>query len=146
MNRVKLMIILIFLISFCTTLSAQNYTIEKNHPKYAKMEANLIKGLRSDVKGLQFTSAYALGEMKSENAINPLIDMLRSHKDEDYRILAALSLAKIRTTRAKFMVRRVGEFVKNPKISHFCKKFLQVKKVELPKADEKLVTDLFKKK
>ena len=146
MNRVKLMITLIFLISFCTALSAQNYTIAKDHPKYVKMEENLLQGLRSDVRGLQFTSAYALGEMKSERAINPLIKMLRSHDDDDYRILAALSLAKIGTTRAKFMVRRVGEFVNNPKISHFCKKFLQVKKVELPKEDEQLVTELFKKK
>lgn len=145
MKKLTFLLLVIGLL-LSANIFAQNYKIPKDHPKYAKMEANLIDGLRSDIKGLQFTSAFALGEMKSELAINPLIKMLRSHEDQNFRILAALSLTKIGTTRCLFMVRRIGEFVENPKVKSFCEKFLAVKKMELPETDRQLITQILEKK
>lgn len=146
MKKLTLTILLVLSLFITSNVLAQNYKIPLDHPDYEKIEANLLDGLKSETKGLQFSSAFALGEMKSELAINHLIKMLRSHEDDDFRVLAALSLAKIGTERCKFMIRRVGEFIDNPKVSKFCERFLAVEKKSLPAEDEKLITKILKKK
>jgi len=146
MKRITFLFILLFSILLTANLFAQNHKMSLDDPKYEEVEQNLLEGLKSENDGLIFSSAFALGEMKSEMAINPLIKLLRKTDDDNLKIMAALSLTKIGTERSKFMVRRVGEFIDNPKVSHFCERFLAVKQVEISDKDRKLVTKIFEKK
>jgi hypothetical protein len=59
------------------------------------IEANLINGLNSNNHGLRVSSAYYLGEMKSDIAVIPLLKLLRNGESEEANIIAAISLYKI---------------------------------------------------
>ncbi len=63
--------------------------------KLAVIEENLIRGVRSDNSGLQASCAYFLGEMRSDNAMIPLLKLAKHGATEESRIIAALSLYKI---------------------------------------------------
>ena len=75
-----------------------------------KVETNLLLGIKSDNAGLRMSSAYYLGELKSEKAVFHLIKMLRSETEEAARIIAALSLIKIEDPQGLFMVKRTAKF------------------------------------
>ena len=62
---------------------------------YSRIEKNLLLGIKSNNSGLQTSSAYFLGEMKSDKAMIPLLKLVRNGKSEESRIIAALSLYKI---------------------------------------------------
>jgi len=143
MKRLITTFVLISAVLF-STLSATQTQMDKKDPRYTKYENNLIVGLKSDNDGLKFSSAYLLGEIKSELAVDLLIRMLRSHEDENFRIMAALSLSKIGTDQALYMVKRVGKFTDREKLATFCDKFYKAKAFSLPKDDEVLVSSLFK--
>lgn len=144
MKKTSITLFLIFAIILSSGIFGQNFKIPKDHPKYEKLQFNLLKALESDNEGLKFSSAYALGEMKSSAAIDLLTRMLRSHKDENYRIMAALSLTKIGTEQALFMVKRVGKFTDNKKLAAFCEKFHKIKTYPIPEEDRALAATLFK--
>ena len=74
------------------------------------VEANLLVGIDSDNEGLRMSSAYYLGELKSEKAVIPLMRMLREEDGEAVRIVAALSLIKIEDPQGLFMVKRTADF------------------------------------
>ncbi len=61
------------------------------------IEENLMEGLNSNNLGLQISSAYFLGELKSSssNVIIPLLKLLREGETEEARIIAAISLYKL---------------------------------------------------
>ncbi len=59
------------------------------------IEDNLMKGINSNNLGLQVSSAYFLGELKSSKAIIPLLKLLREGETEEARIIAAISLYKL---------------------------------------------------
>jgi HEAT repeat protein len=63
--------------------------------EYSLMEKNLLLGIKSNNSGLKTSSAYFLGEMKSNKALIPLLRLLKNGKTEESRIIAALSLYKI---------------------------------------------------
>jgi HEAT repeat protein len=63
--------------------------------KYDQIEQNLLAGIKSDNIGLQTSSAYFLGEMKSDRAMIPLLRLVQNGGTEEARIIAALSLYKI---------------------------------------------------
>ena len=60
-----------------------------------RIEANLLKGINSSNLGLQTSSAYFLGELKSSKATIPLLRLLREGKTDEARIIAAISLYKL---------------------------------------------------
>ena len=60
-----------------------------------RIEENFLKGVISNNSGLQISSAYFLGEMKSSKAIIPLLKLLREGETEEARIIAAISLYKL---------------------------------------------------
>lgn len=105
------------------TALAQESTISKDHPKYAIAEKNLLKGVNSDNEGLRFSSAYFLGEMKSEAAVLPLVRMLRDEENEGGRIIAALSLIKIENAQGVYMVKRTAQFNDNERVRKMSDKF-----------------------
>lgn len=72
--------------------------------KYEEAESNYLEGLYSDVNNLRLCCAYFLGEMKSQKALIPLMEMFRNEKD-DTRLVAAWSLLKIGDPRGVYLVK-----------------------------------------
>jgi hypothetical protein len=71
---------------------------------YEQVESNYLKGLNSDVHNLRLCCAYFLGEMKSQKAMIPLMEMFRSEKN-DAKLVAAWSLLKIGDPRGVYLVK-----------------------------------------
>ncbi len=114
---------LFMLLSIASSVFAFSQKIDKTHPKYEQIEANLLEGLKIGNFGLKLDVIYRLGEVRSARAVNPLIKVLRTDKDERLRIVAALALMKINTERSIYMVKRVAIFGNNDKVRKMCKKF-----------------------
>jgi HEAT repeat protein len=97
---------LVFFI-FQVTVVAGNAVIAKAQPRSfndfssfseeekERIEENLLQGVTSSNLGLQTSSAYFLGELKSSKAIIPLLKLLRDGETEEARIIAAISLYKL---------------------------------------------------
>ncbi|MBI9072060.1 MAG: HEAT repeat domain-containing protein [Melioribacteraceae bacterium] len=109
------------------TISTVNFAgeddIKKGSSKYQQIESNLLVGLESSNFGLRTSSAYMLGEMKSDKAVNPLTKMLRGESDERARIAAALALIKIGTDRSVYMVQMGAKFNESQRVRYLCEKF-----------------------
>lgn len=74
--------------------------------RYEPMETNYIAGLNSGDPGLQVSSAYFLGEMKSREAVLPLLKIFREEKNDNVRLAAAWSLIKIGNSLGTYLVKR----------------------------------------
>jgi hypothetical protein len=84
---------------------------------------NLINGVNSDNEGLRLSSVYYLGEWKSDEAIIPLLKILKSDENEDARILAALSLYKIGDGRGIFAIKQAITFDESAVVRRTCSLF-----------------------
>ena len=84
---------------------------------------NLLIGLNSDNYGLRTSSAFMLGEIKAEEAVIPLMKMLRSEKHEDARIVAALALYKINNPRGVFAVKQAIRFDNSERVRKMCSNY-----------------------
>lgn len=114
-----LLITLLVLIFSISTLASSTITEEK----YKQIEDNLLVGMNSDNLGLQVSCAYFLGEMKSDRAIIPLLKMLKSGGTEEERIMAALSLAKIKSERGLFAIKQRIKFDDSKRVQRLCEIF-----------------------
>jgi len=85
--------------------------------------SNYLVGINSDNEGLRISCAYYLGEYKVEEAIIPLMKMLNSEKNEDARIIAALSLAKIGTGKAIYAVKQASVLDSSERVRTLCARF-----------------------
>ena len=85
-----------------------NYTILSDE-EYHQAEQNLLAGIRSGNLGLQTSSAYFLGEMKSDKALIPLLRIVRNGETEEARIIAALSLYKIESKIGMYRLKYLAE-------------------------------------
>ena len=110
------------------------------------IETNLLIGINSDNEGLRISSAYYLGELKSEKAVIPLMRMLRQEKLEAARIMAALSLIKIENPQGLFLVKRTADFnemERTRKMSgHFYNAYLVKKYLEQNPDNSDFLADL----
>jgi HEAT repeat protein len=88
--------------------------------RYEQAVQNLLIGLSSDNDGLRRSSAYILGELKSDESVIPLMGALKSHKDPNTRIVAALSLCKIGDARGVFAVKQEVRFDDSEKVRRSC--------------------------
>lgn len=122
-KQILTVLTLVMFFSFSTANSAGEEDIKKGSTKYQQIESNLLVGLKSENFGLRTSSAYMLGEMKSENAVNPLTEMLREESDERARIAAALALIKIGTERSVYMVQMGAKFNESQRVRNLCEKF-----------------------
>ena len=77
--------------------------------EYDQIEANMLKGIKSDNVGLQTSSAYFLGEMKSDRAMIPLLKLVTNGETEEARIIAALSLYKIKSKIGMYRLKQLSE-------------------------------------
>jgi hypothetical protein len=118
-----------FVVVILSTLLFTGYTfaeVNKNAPKantYEAIELNRLIGLASDNEGLRISCAFNLGEMKSTNAVIPLIQLLREGKTCEERIIAALSLVKIGAPQGVYMVSRLAKFHDCDRTRRMCEKF-----------------------
>ena len=121
MLRVKLLryilktIFILFI--FSTVAFPQENNLAVSADKNIKDEANYISGLYSNSETQKVNSAYMLGEMKSEKAVIPLMDMFRKEKNDAGKLVAALSLLKIGDRRGIFLVKRSIELKGNDRVN-----------------------------
>jgi len=100
---------------------AGNKTIGTENVTYEKIESTLIQGLDSKNMGLSASSAYMLGEIKSEYSVNKLAKILRESDNEKLKIMAALSLYKIDTERSRFVLKQRCKYEQNKNVKKFCR-------------------------
>lgn len=111
-----LMVVLMFTTAFAEqpvkvkTISSQ--TIE-----------SLMMGLDSDNYGLKMSSAFMLGELSSEEAMFPLMHMLRTSDNEEERIVAALALYKIGSPVGMNIVKKAINFDESERVRKHCNGF-----------------------
>ena len=108
---------ILFLLLFATSLVFAN---DKNETQYSTFEENLLVGLSSDNHGLKFSSAYLLGEIKSDKAIIPLLEILHNSEECCERQVAALALFKINSERGMFAIKQATNFDKSPQTRRIC--------------------------
>jgi hypothetical protein len=77
--------------------------------KYDQIEDNLLTGIKSKNIGLRTSSAYFLGEMKSDKAMIPLLILVQNGGTEESRIIAALSLYKIESKIGMYRLKYLAE-------------------------------------
>ena len=111
-------ILLLLLLSFSTTLA-----VEPKETQYSIFENNLLIGLNSGNQGLETSSVYFLGEIKSEKAVIPLMAMLHSSESQAARQVAALALYKINSEIGMFAVKRAIKFDDDKQTRKLCKIF-----------------------
>jgi len=87
--------------------------------------SNLINGVNSGNQGLRMSSTYFLGEMKSDEAVIPLMGILKSNENEEERIMAALSLSKIGDSRGIFAIKQAITFDNSERVKKLCSIFYQ---------------------
>jgi len=80
-----------------------------NEEEYSLIEDNLLLGVKSNNVGLQTSSAYFLGEMKSNKAMIPLLKLVKNGKTEESRIIAALSLYKIESKIGMYRLKELAQ-------------------------------------
>ena len=68
-------------------------------------------------------AAFILGEIKSDEAVIPLMRALKSGSDESTQIIAALSLCKIGDARGVFAVKQEARFGDSKKVRNSCSWF-----------------------
>ena len=73
------------------------------------VEDNYLEGLNSENHGLRVNSAYFLGEMKSERAVEPLMKLFKEKEDPGARLVAAWSLFKIGDERGIALIKEESE-------------------------------------
>ena len=117
-NKTKYFLVLMLILS--VSIFAGNNNIEE---KYKTIEDNLLVGLQTNNLGLKVSAAYFLGEMKSERAVIPLMKMLKGNTTEEEKLIAALSLSKIRSERGMFAVKQRIKFDDSERVQRLCNIF-----------------------
>jgi HEAT repeat protein len=122
MRKLSHIIVTAVLVALLLTTSsiAGEKKIANSNLDYNKVEQTLLEGLASENLGLKVSSAYMLGEIKSENAVIPLTKILREGEDERARLAAALSLIKIGTNRSVYVVKQGERFNDLAKVRAMC--------------------------
>ena len=81
-----------------------NYAVLADE-EYDQFEINLLAGIKSDNIGLQTSSAYYLGEMKSDKSLIQLLKLARYGNTVESRIIAGLSLYKIESDIGMYLLK-----------------------------------------
>ena len=115
--------IIIVLILISSIAFAQQSEFQTEKCPYELIEQNYLEGLISDNCGLRVSCAYFLGEMKSEKAVIPLMNLLNSCPKDEVRLIAALSLIKIGDERGIYLVKRQSEFCNSKRVKLMCERF-----------------------
>jgi hypothetical protein len=126
-RSVLVIVILILAVSF-TALANEGVEKSKAQPAFNKelVEANLLNGVESANFGLRTSAAAMLGDLKSSQAVIPLMRMLRTESDERARVVAALALYKIGDPVGIYAVKMTGRLDDNERVKKLCTLFYNV--------------------
>jgi HEAT repeat protein len=102
---------------------------------YELIELNLLNGLENENTGLKSSSAFLLGEFKSEKSVIPLMRVLRNNVDPSLRIMAALALYKIGDARGIWAVKQASRFDDNECVRKKCNQFYTVYAIDKEKEE-----------
>ena len=83
----------------------------------------LLQGMNSDNPGLKAGCIYIIGELGCDKGVISLLHILHNNPSEEMRILAALSLYKIRDSRGIYAIKRAIKFDESDRVSRMCKTF-----------------------
>jgi len=111
---------IVLVIAVSVSASAGDKTLYGSTEKYERAEASLLAGLQSDNEGLRESSAYMLGELKSDKAVIPLMSILRCESCNTARIVAALALCRIGDSRGLYAVKQAVQFDDNSTVQQRC--------------------------
>ena len=106
-------------IAYVVPVSAQESVLPPNANK-ALIEENLFIGLAYNNLGLQRSCALMLGEIQSNRAVVPLMDVLHNSTDENLRVAAAWALCKIGDARGVYAVKMAVKYDENLKVKSTC--------------------------
>ncbi len=113
----------LILFLFVMTSFGFNKESLKNPETRKKAVENLLNGLQNDNYGLKTSSAFMLGEIRAEEAVYPLMKMLKTDDCEESRIVAALALYKIGNPKGLFAVKQATRFDNSERVKKMCKNF-----------------------
>ncbi len=119
----KTLFIALIIASTFTTYLFSSTPMRMSLEKEKMFIENLLEGINSDNTGLKISSAYFLGEMKSEKALLSLMSMLKTGGTEGERIIAALSLIKLGNEKGLFAVKQRIVHDPSPFVRQMCKQF-----------------------
>ncbi len=121
----KFLYSVIFITLFFSVIYANSPIKKSSNPISNKqIEASLLEGLKSDNEGLKVNCAYMLAEINpSEKAIIELMRTLRNDSSENVRIMAALTLLKIKDPRGLYLIKKECKFNDNERTRKMCKHF-----------------------
>ncbi len=106
---------------FTQTLSQE--IADKDFPTKENCIKTLLQGINSDNPGLKAGCIYMLGELCSDKGVVTLLGILHNDPSEEMRILAALSLYKIRDSRGIYAIKQAIRFDESERVSRLCKTF-----------------------
>jgi hypothetical protein len=125
----KTHIVISFLLVLGISISSFGFIIpaaaKKNIVNRDLVITNLMNGVNSDNKGLRMSSAYLLGEFKANEAVIPLMRILKNDENEESRIMSALSLLKIGDSRGLFAIKQAIQFDESNRVRKMCSIFYQ---------------------
>ncbi|MFC2119759.1 hypothetical protein ACFLQ4_01675 [Bacteroidota bacterium] len=133
MKRLNIILVFVSIISlllYSTTFGAKlsnvdekektgynNYAVLSDE-EFHQVEQNLLAGIKSGNVGLETSSAYFLGEMKSDLALIPLLRLVTNGETEETRIIAALSLYKIGSKIGMYRLKYLAETDESDLVRH----------------------------
>lgn len=123
MFRLTMALTGLILVLFVTTSFGINKESLNNPETRKAVVENLLNGLQSENYGLRTSSAFMLGEIRAEEAVHPLMRMLRTEEEEDARIVAALALFKIDSPKGLFAVKQATRFDNSSRVRKMCINF-----------------------
>lgn len=119
----KKLVFLLVCFSFTFSYFAADSLKVQKVSTYENIENNLLVGLATQNEGLKFSCAYFLGEMKSSKAVIPLMRLFHNGETDEMKIIAALSLCKIKSERGVFAVKRGITFADSERVQRLCNIF-----------------------
>jgi len=98
------------LLTAAVVLSFTNtFAQDKVITNYEVIESNLLVGLEVGNEGLTASCTYFLGELKSENAVIPLMAILHDSDNQKLRQAAVLALYKINSNKGLYAIKQAME-------------------------------------
>lgn len=105
-------------IMFILPASANEFKKQLGEEKYNRAVTNLLMALKETNQndGLRQSAIYQLGELQAEDAVIPLMAVLRSCHDEKCRVAASWALCKIGDSRGEYAVKQAVRFDDSRKV------------------------------
>jgi hypothetical protein len=124
-TRLLLISLLVLVFTITSFSVVRPYPVKKKMMNRDLVVTNLINGINSENQGLKTSSSYFLGELKSSEAVIPLLKILKDDTNEEARIMAALSLSKIADSRGIYAVKQAIKYDDSERVKKMCLNFYQ---------------------